>query len=213
MRFCLESEAAGFIIDPWGRSFLLAKELIEKIFEADGDVEYTVPDDPITAESLKDGALLKKAIEICNRNRTELNLIKLTRILRDSFVWIPCNAILSDADLEALTKTVTEAENNGELESLTGMEIRSQDSIRLVPDILQSGDAFFFPVFTSVEEMSEYGENFSKVEKHFLEAASFAKNNEKNVVGIVINAFTEPFVIPKEMFEIIAEMESGIEVN
>ena len=28
--------------------------------------------------------------------------------------------------------------------------------------------------------------------------------------GIVINAFTEPFIIPKEMFEIIAGMDSGI---
>ena len=38
-----------------------------------------------------------------------------------------------------------------------------------------------------------------------------ARNNEKNVTGIVINAFTEPFIIPKEMFEIIAGMDSSFD--
>lgn len=115
MKFCLESETEGFIINPWGQSFLLAKELIEMIFQADGDVEYSVPDDPITPELLEDGSFLKRAIEICNRNRTQLNLIKL------------------------------------------------------------------------------------------------ARNNEKNVKGIVINAFSEPFVIPKELFDVIAGMKSSFE--
>ena len=66
----------------------------------------------------------------------------------------------------------------------------------MIPDILQKGDEFFFPVFSSAEEMGEYGERFSKIEKHFLEVANLARNNEKNVKGIVINAFTESFVIP-----------------
>ena len=65
----------------------------------------------------------------------------------------------------------------------------------------------------SQEEMGEYGENFSKVERHFLEAAVLARNNERNVKGIVINAFTEPFVVPREMFEVIANMESSIQVE
>ena len=76
MKFCLESETEGFIINPWGQSFMLAKELIEMIFKADGDVEYSVPDDPITAEILEDGSFLKRATEICNRNRTQLNMIR-----------------------------------------------------------------------------------------------------------------------------------------
>jgi hypothetical protein len=65
-------------------------------------------------------------------------------------------------------------------------------------------------VFTTAEEMGEYGEIFSKVEGHFLEAINLAKNNEKNVSGIVINAFSEPFVVSMEMIEIIADMESSI---
>ena len=49
------------------------------------------------------------------------------------------------------------------------------------------------------------------MERHFLEAANLLKNNEKNVTGIVINAFSESFIIPKEMFEIIAGMDSSFD--
>lgn len=49
------------------------------------------------------------------------------------------------------------------------------------------------------------------MERHFLEAANLLKNNEKNVTGIVINAFSEPFVIPKEMFELIAGIDYSLE--
>ena len=66
----------------------------------------------------------------------------------------------------------------------------------MVPDILQNGDNYFFPVFTSEEEMGEYGEQFSKIPGHFLRALNMARNNEKDVKGTVINVFTEPFDVP-----------------
>ena len=207
----LETEAAGIIINPWGQSFMLANELIEMIFKADGDVEYSVPDDAITAELLEDGSFLRRAIGICNRNRTQLNLIKLAKILRDSWVWVPCTAIFSDADNEAVEKVVMEAVEKNDLDSLVGHTFTSQDEVRMVPDILQSGEDFFFPVFSSEEDMGEYGEQFSKVQRHFLDAANLAQNNEKNVKGNVINAFTENFIIPIEMFDVIAGMNSSIE--
>ncbi len=211
LQFCLQTEATGYIINPWGQSFLLTKELIQMIYEADGGVEYTVPDEPITEELLEDGSFLKKAIEICNRNRTQLNLIKLARILRDSYVWVPCNMIMSDEDYETWSKAVLDAADKGEIDSIIGQEFTAHDNIRMVPDILQNGDNFFFPVFTSDEEMGEYGEHFSKIQQHFLEAMNLARNNEKNVCGIVINAFSESFVMPIELFDIIAEMDSSIE--
>lgn len=211
MKFCLESKTDGFIINPWGQSFVLTKELMEMIFKADGDVEYSVPDDEITVELLEDGSFLKRATEICNRNWTQLNMIKLARILRDSWVWVPCTAILSDADTEAMDKAVLEAARNNDLESLVGHTFANRDEVRMVPDILQNGDSFFFPVFTTEEEMGEYGDNFPKVQVHFLEAMALARNNEKNVNGIVINAFSELFEVPMELFDIIAEMKSNVE--
>ena len=211
LKEALTSDHSGFIINPWGKSFMLAKELIQMIFKADGDVEYTVPDDALTVDLLEDGSFLKKAIEICNRNRTQMNMLKLMKILRDSWVWVPCNAVMSETDNDAVLKMIQEAEENGGLDKLVGKTITNQDQIRMVPDILQNGEEFFFPVFSTAEEMGKYGESFSKVQRHFLEAVNLARNNKKKVTGIVINAFTEPFVMPMELFDIIAEMDSAIE--
>ena len=91
--------------------------------------------------------------------------------------------------------------------------LTNQDELRMVPDILQNGEDYFFPVFTTAKEMGEYGENFSKVERHFLEAANLARNNDKQVVGIVINAFSEPFVIPLDLFDLIADLPSAFETK
>lgn len=211
LKEALTSDHSGFIINPWGKSFMLAKELIQMIFKADGDVEYTVPDDALTVDLLEDGSFLKKAIEICNRNRTQMNMLKLMKILRDSWVWVPCNAVMSETDNDAVLKMIQEAEESGGLDKLVGKAITNQDQIRMVPDILQNGEEFFFPVFSTAEEMGKYGESFSKVQRHFLEAVNLARNNEKKVTGIVINAFTEPFVMPMELLDIIAEMDSAIE--
>ena len=153
----------------------------------------------------------QRAAETCNRNRTTPNLIELAKILRDSWVWVPCSAILGAADHEAFEKIVMEAKDGKELDSIVGQTFTTQDETRLVPDILQNGKDFFFPVFTSAEEMGEYGERFSKLEMHFLEAANLAWNHEKNVKGIVINAFSEPFIVPRELFALIANMKSDIE--
>ena len=125
-------------------------------------------------------------------------------------MWVPCTAVLSDTDLETFNQRILDAADNDNLDALVGTELVAHDSIRFVPDILQSGEDFFFPVFTSEEEMGEYGEDFSRIQKHFLEAANLAKNNERNVKGIVINPFTEAFVVPEEMFEVIARMESSV---
>ena len=107
---------------------MLAKELIQMIFKADGDVEYTVPDDALTVDLLEDGSYLKKAIEICNRNRTQMNMLKLMKILRDSWVWVPCNAVMSETDNDAVLKMIQEAEENGGLDKLVGKTITNQDS-------------------------------------------------------------------------------------
>lgn len=153
MKFCLESGTEGFIINPWVRFFLLTKERMEMILGADGDVEYSVPDDPITRELLGDGSFLKKAVGICSRNRTPLNLIKLARILRDSWIWIPCNAVMSDADYAVMEKAVLAAKDGEGLDSLVGQEFTTRDEVRMVPDILQNGEEFFFPVFSTIEEI------------------------------------------------------------
>ena len=173
--------------------------------------ELVVPDEPITEALLEDGSFLKRAIGICNRNRNRLNMLKLLIILRDSCVWVPCTVVLSEADEEAWSKIIQEAADKGDLDSLKGQILTNQDTIRMVPDILRNGEDFFFPVFTSKEEMGNYHDGFSAVPCHFLKAADMARNNEKTIKGIVINAFSEPFVVPVDLFDVIAHVESSVE--
>ena len=58
--------------------------------------------------------------------------------------------------------------------------------------------------------MGDYGNGFSKVQKHMLEGFPLARNNEKKPVGIVLNAFSEPFVLEKEIWDIVEKMKSRI---
>ena len=162
----------------------------------------------LTAEALADGTLLKATVSMFNIERTERRLLSVLEMLRDSLIWIPCNTVLGEQDQAFLDNLIKEnKENPG---SIVGQTFTSRNSIRLVPDILQSGDQYFFPVFSSEQEMGEYGKRFSKVQKHFLEAIPMARNNEKGVAGIVLNAFTEPFVLDKKLFDLVEKMESQL---
>ena len=116
--------------------------------------------------------------------------------------------MLSEVDQAFIEKMVDEA--GDDLSSMEGREFSNQDKIRMIPDILQNGDDFFFPVFSSAEEMGEYGDSFSKIETDFLHAINLARNNEKEIKGIVVNAFTEPFVLDKELFDIVEKMKTRL---
>lgn len=166
------------------------------------------PSRTITAKDLEDGKMLKWAISVFNENPTMEKCLKILALLRDSYVWIPCSSVMSDNDQKRMAKMINEA--NGDLDKLKGMNFVTKDEMRLIPDIFQRGEELFFPVFSSIEEMDECEGKFSKVEKHFLEALSLAKNNKNNLSGIVINAFSEPFVLDKELWHIIEELESGL---
>ena len=166
------------------------------------------PSQLLKPEDLEDGSMLREAIAAFNADRTEQGLIQIMEILRDSLVWVPCNAVLSELDQKAFSDLIDKA--NGDLDSLVGIEMSNQENIRMIPDILQNGDQFFFPAFITAEDMGEYGQHFSKVQKHFLEVIALARNNEKNVAGIVINAFTEPWVLDREIFDLVENMKSRL---
>ena len=170
----------GYIINPWGRYFVLPADLIAMILKM--GQEKKKAGRQLKPQDLEDGSMLKEAIHTFAGHRTRRNLLRVLEILRDSLVWIPCKAVLTDGDDEA---------------------------VRLEPDILKKGKEYFCPVFTTMEDMGEYGEHFSKTRNHFLEAVALAENNENSVSGIVINAFSEAFVLKSDLFETVTEIESG----
>lgn len=167
-----------------------------------------IPDKFFRKEDLEDGKMLRNAISKFTSERNEENLIDVLQILRDSWVWVPCTAILSDRDNDKLEQMVKGCEDN--LDDMIGQDFVANDNIRLVPDILKNGEDFYFPAFSDEESMGEYGKDFSKVARHILDVIPLAKNNEKNVKGIVINAFSEPFILDSRLFDLVAGLESRL---
>ena len=152
--------------------------------------------------------LLEKAIDAFESDRSQEMLLTILWYLKAALLWVPCNAVLSERDQKLVEEMVEGQEDN--LDSLKGESWQPMDDIRLVPDILMNGDEYFFPAFTSCEEMGEYGDGFSKVQKHVMGIINMAKNNEKDIEGIVINAFTKPFVVSKELFSIIEKFDESV---
>ena len=170
------------------------------------------PSVKLTRADLEDGSMLKNAIHAFNEERNQQNILDVLELLRDSVVWVPCNVIMGEADQKFFEEKIEDADGDIDAfnEAMVGQTFTTQDQIRLVPDVLQQGDDFFFPAFTSEEEMGEYGEHFSKIPDHFLHTITLATNNEKNVKGIVINAFSEPFVLDREIFDLVENMKSRL---
>ena len=54
----------------------------------------------VKRETLEGGNVLRALVAQFNNDRTEQNLFALLRCLRDSFIWIPCNAVISNEDAE-----------------------------------------------------------------------------------------------------------------
>jgi len=148
--------------------------------------------------------LLEQAIDAFEHNRSQEMMVTILWYMKSALMWVPCNPVLSERDQKRLQEMFKGSENDPD--GLIGETWQAQDEIRLVPDILVNGDQYFFPAFTSCEEMGEYGERFSKVQKHMMEIIDLARNNEKNVEGIVINAFTKPFVVNKELFTLLEQL-------
>ena len=166
------------------------------------------PSQWLKAEDLEDGSMLEAVVSAFNRERNEKNFIDILEILRDSYVWVPCTVAMSEADQKRIEEMVMGAKDDPD--SLVGQEIVAHDVTRLIPGILQNGDAFFFPIFSTAEAMGEYGEYFSTVQKYMLEVIPMARNNEKQLEGIVLNAFTEPFVLDADIWDMVEKMKSRI---
>ena len=67
--------------------------------------------------------------------------------------WIPCNAVLSEEDQkywDDIARKLTD-DPDADPTELIGREFKTEGATRMIPDILQNGEAYFFPVFSTVE--------------------------------------------------------------
>lgn len=153
----------------------------------------------VKRETLKDGTVLRLLVEQYVRNKTNQHLGAVFGCLRDSFIWIPGTIKLSADDLHAM------------LNAQEGDTIAARPDVMIAPDILRHGDHLYLPVFSSsYERGEEYGSSCSWYEKHFFDAMTIASKRD-DLVGIVLDAFTQPFVVPKRAFDVIRGMRSLID--
>ena len=141
--------------------------------------------------------LLKTAVTVFRENRTKKNYLNVVEHLMKSSVWIPCTVVFGNLDQKIWEEIAREAQSDPA--SVVGKEMTIQEDIRLVPDILQNGDSLFFPVFSDPIEMGEYGNRFSRIRKPFPEAVRMVQAGGNDLSGIVLNAFSEPFILNREL--------------
>jgi len=96
-----------------------------------------------------------------------------------------------------------------DISDIIGQSFMTDDNVVFVPDILSNGEYKYLPVFTSAEQMGEYGESFTPFKMTFIEAMERAENCPDQLSGIVIDAFTEPFELPKQFFSIVKEIKTS----
>ena len=144
---------------------------------------------------LENGDILRQLVEQLKNKPCEKHYVAVLRCLRDSFIWIPGNIRISEMDTAEI------------LRKKEGDTFSPQQDMKFVPDFLQNGDEFFLPVFSNQEQMGEYGDHCSKLERHFFDAMRLALGREK-VSGIVLDPLTSPCVVLKGDFDFIGNLPS-----
>ncbi len=134
----------------------------------------------VTREMMEGGDLLRHLVEHFKEEPSREHISLLLNCLRDSMLFIP----------------VTIKEND-------------EGKLEMLPDLLDSNGELFFPVFSRAEEMGEYGNNFCKAERSFEEIAGYVEKDER-VSGIVLDAFSNYFVLSKEFIDIALSMPSRL---
>lgn len=135
------------------------------------------------------GEIVRKIINDFKNNGCSV-LTLLDVFIENSFI-VPCTVTMSDEDVEQF------------LESQVGDIVTAQNEIRLKPDILINGEKRFFPIFSSMDQMGkEYASHFSTIEMP-IDSIIDMLNNISDVHEIVIDAFTQPFVMSESLLILI----------
>ena len=163
----------------------------------------------ISAKDLEDGSMLEQAVKKYHEKPTDSGFIDILEILRDSVVWVPYMAILSDEDQEMFEELFKAA--GGKPELMEGEVFRSKGNTKLVPDIISNGEKeLFFPVFSTKEAMKDREEPFSKIPQRFTDVITQMENHKENLNGIVLNAYTQNFVLTGDVLELVKNMPSRL---
>ena len=158
----------------------------------------------IKRELLSNGKVLRAFVSRFEKDRTEQNFLNVLVCLRDSYVWIPYYAEAKQQDKNSKKKRWFFGRKKQE-------PAKSNDDVRLVPDMLTSGGVLVMPVFSSEDQMGEVYKGRAKtVRVHFLEAMAIALVHSQ-IEAIVLDAFTRPFMLEKDLFPVVKGLPTQME--
>lgn len=135
----------------------------------------------ITKDDLKDGQMVRHAVEQFDKESNSDNLFMVLTLLRDSTVFVPC---------------------------LPGLE----DPARPEPDILKNENgALYFPVFTTKDELKKNLPDDSLMEIPMTEAVNLAEKTTQKIIGIVLDPYSQPFILDSQFMKLLKQMKSNID--
>ncbi len=132
---------------------------------------------------------LKEAIAALKQEISKENLDAVLDLLMEASVWVPCVLVLY------------EQKGLEEEEIITGAEFSDSEGRKLRPELMTGGEELYLPAFTSQEEMGDYGRVRIGVQKSVFEVIDLAEQTEKQLKGIVINPFSEVFILDGQMLD------------
>lgn len=140
--------------------------------------------------------LVCKLIHDFNSKRDADTLRLLLAVLMSAQVSVPMTVSMENADVEKF------------LQAKAGDIVTTGGAIRMKPDMLKNSTGeLFFPAFTLKEETPDnYRGAFSWITMDFMNCVHNA-NHYENCSGVVVNGFSESFVVNRQMMKLMLELE------
>lgn len=161
-----------------------------------------------TEENLANGEILEYMLGEFKKDPSKENLYKTLALIRSSKVWIPCKLSLSDRDQASINNRVDYVVKN--MGAVGVPKFENRDGMKAIPEIIKNGADCFYPIFTSEKLMTKYDSGFVKVQRPVLDIIELAKKSKVDLRGLVLNPFSDMFIITKELYPSLASMESLI---
>ncbi len=161
----------------------------------------------LTKENLEDGSFLKQCIgKFLKDTENKDTFSLLLAVMRSSSVVVPCDMGLSDEAAAIMEKLKKDGKS---LDDLEGADADTfQAGVKFFPRILESEGHKFLPAFTSETEIGEENlQDSARVDMPFLHAIDMANDADENIEGIVVNAFTDNFIVKKDLYDTICHMK------
>ncbi len=161
----------------------------------------------VTEEDLQNGLFLKFCIgEFLKNIKDEAAAAILQSALRSSFVIVPCEVEFDDKAAAIMSRL----EKDGrDIDSLEGEDAETlQNGMHFIPSVIESEGRRYLPAFTGDAEMdADKIGDVSFVHMPIPAAIEMSQKKENSFDGIVINPFTDSFVLDKDTFEAVLDAE------